>query len=157
MSRANGPTAKVLAFAAAQPGALISWSEARDAYATGVVKGWLGPKGGAAHHNMSISNVLHRHFVRVEGARGLYALLSSMANASVEDDEDEMRTFHAIHGCDEFGMSLSKAEHAMQRRLVRTQRGLARMSDIDIHQCDREMLEASDSARECEELCGEAP
>lgn len=101
-----GPTARVKQYAASQPGAIISWSEARDAYRTGVTKNWCGDYvPSVAYHNMSISNVLHRHFEMVEGARGLHVLLTSMNNYNVEDDMDEMRKFHAIYGCDEFGRS----------------------------------------------------
>lgn len=149
--RINGPTARVRQYAAAQPGTLVSWSEVRNAYGTGIVRSHSGPRPAAAEHKMSISNVLRRHFTRVEGVNGLYVLSTSMSNLDREEDEMEMRTFHAIHGCDEFGMSLSREAHALQRRLKRT--GPLRMSDIVTHRpgCDTELFEAAQSACGCEE------
>ena len=132
-SRSNGPTARVKEYAASQPGCLISWAEAQAAYATGMVKSWTGNMtGGASQHKMSISNVLWRHFTRVEGARGLYVLTSSIENHDREDDELELAAFHAIHGCDEFGMSLPPDVNASRRRIDRqaAAHGLFRMSEI---------------------------
>lgn len=132
--RSNGPTARVKEFAGNQPGSVISWSQAQYAYSTGIVKGYDGPRRGAAHHKMSISNVLRRHFMPVEGTRGLYVLNSSMENPDWDEDMLEMQQFHAIHGCDEFGMSLPPKENALQRRITRTKserlNAILRMSEI---------------------------
>ena len=131
--RPNGPIAMVRKYAASRPGSLISWAEAQHAYGTGTVKGYDGPRKAAAHHKMSVSNVLRRHFTKVEGARGLYVLSSSIANPDWDEDMEELNAFHAIHGCDEFGMSLSPAENALQRRIRRVD--YMRMTDIgDIDQ-----------------------
>lgn len=119
MRNPNGPVAKVIECAQSRPGHVISWSEARVAYGTGIVKGYNGPRRAAAHHNMSISNVLHRYFTRVDGTRGLYVLTSSICNHDRDDDELEMKAFHAANGCDEFGMSTNGYGYP-----------LVRMSDI---------------------------
>ncbi len=106
MRRSNGPTAKVLSFAAQQPGHVISWSEARVAYSCGTVKSYDGYRQAADRHRFSISNVLRRYFDRVEGARGLYVLRSSIENLDENDDAHAMQSFHNLYGCDEFGMSV---------------------------------------------------
>lgn len=111
MRRANGPTAKVLELARNAPGGVITWSEAQGAYAQGVVpiRSRSGPQtqvqGAAAKHKMSISNVLKKHFTRVDGIRGTYVLRASIANPDWEEDMAVLQAFHDLYGSDEFGMS----------------------------------------------------
>lgn len=127
----NGPTSMVRQYAASRPGCVISWSEAQAAYKTGRVRDYANSMvPGAAHHKMSISNLLRRHFTRVEGAKGLYVLNTSMTNHDHEEDAEELRAFHAIHGSDEFGMSVHPLVAAIQRRASRDRAALSRMSDI---------------------------
>jgi hypothetical protein len=127
MRRANGPTAKVLELARKAPGGVITWSEAQGAYACGSA---------AAKHKLSVSNVLNRHFEKVEGMRGAYVLSSMISNPDWDEDMEELQAFHAEHGADEFGMSTwplrgtSKQMFPEGTTLVR----LTRMSDIESDQ-----------------------
>lgn len=135
MSIGGSPTAAVKQFAASQPGSIISRKEVQAAYATGLVRHRTGAMvPAAAHHNMTISNVLYRNFVRVEGARGLWVLRTSMNNYDVEGDDAEAKAFHETYGCDEFGMStrecpLEELAGVTDRPLTRSTL-LIRMSDI---------------------------
>jgi hypothetical protein len=153
MRRSSGPTAKVLWFASQRPGGVITWSEAKGSYACGTVLGYGGPRMAAAHHRMSISNVLRRHFIPVEGARGLYVLKSSVDNPDWDEDMRAMQAFHDLYGSDEFGMSTRDTEdllRSLERHAPPKPRRFQRMSEIDHSTgCDAELLEASDSGCAC--------
>lgn len=139
MRRSNGPTAKVIAFAASQPGGIISWSEAQGAYGCGVVVDYKGDLVRAAsQHKMSVSNVLQRHFERVEGARGMYVLRSTIGNPDWDEDMAELEAHRDMFGSDEFGMSILSAGQALAHAIdsigssvvAGAGYGFQRMSDI---------------------------
>lgn len=144
MRRPDGPTARVLKFAAGRPGGVVTWSDAQYAYAQGVVpvRSDHGPqtrvRAAAAKHKLSISNVLRRHFVRVEGIRGMYVLSSTISNPDWDEDMEELQAFHDLYGADEFGMSTLSASQALAGAIdsigtsVRAGAGYGfqRMSDI---------------------------
>lgn len=135
MRRPEGPTARVLQFAASQPGTVITWSEAQHAYAQGVVPVWtpsirgMQVRGAAYRHKMSISNVLKKHFERVEGTRGMYVLKSTISNPDWEEDMVAMQAFHNLYGSDEFGMSTAEAAQLWFIADIPTL-AFSRMSDI---------------------------
>ena len=147
MRNRSDPTAKVIEHASRQPGHIISWSAAVHAYGTGIVKGHSGPVRASSKYSSSVSNVLRTHFERVEGAEGLYVLLSSMNNPDFEEDQLELVRFHDEFGCDEFGMSTRPSWSGSPG-------WLRRMSNVAgiVHRpgCDAELFEAAQSACGCE-------
>lgn len=132
-----GPTATIVEYARGQPGCVISWSEAQHQYGLGQVISGRGPNAvfrpGRRNHKMSVSNVLRRHFVRVEGTQGLYVLRSSMENPDHEEDLMEQALFFMYYGRDEYGMSVTCSIRAAMDGVPLAsgvQPGLRRMSEI---------------------------
>ena len=67
----NGPTHHIITFARTSPGGIISWADACVIYRS-VSSAARHDRVG--HYHMNVGHIFRRYFVKVEGARGLYAL-----------------------------------------------------------------------------------